>query len=454
MRKGGGSREAVGGLLHQHDVVGGAVDGGQRRIMCPAGKRGVPVDGIAAVERSSHPFDHAARVVGCGMGDGDGGNGSRRSDDGHDGGRDRGPPPSRHRPQQAVHEIDREDGEQAAHHRHMTLDRHERLHRRELVHQIPEQRKHEHEADCRRARAPIGHDQERAGEPGQRQRRSEPGPQARRPMKQEMRIPAGPDDDVLRHGVGDLRAEPVQEDVRRQKRRRIDEREDRDRRCGRPRQRGVVTAQRNARDRRDQRQQACHRQQHGADIFRRGRKPGHDPEQQRPAQLHALTQAVERREGEQEPRREEDVFFQELGVERDQRRYRGDQSGGERKPAPGHPARQHDRRQHGQAAEQRGDRASELDHRELIGLARDEVGEADRLQQQQRLEKILPALENKIGLLGLVRLRRERQVGDGVVSQRGCDCERGGGTAVSDPGVAARAGGRRSMIPKSCRLFG
>jgi len=38
------------------------------------------------------------------------------------------------------------------------------------------------------------------------------------------------------------------------------------------------------------------------------------------------------------------------------------------------------------------------------------------LQQQQRLEKVLPALENEIGLLGLVRLRRERQVWDGVVS--------------------------------------
>src|SRR4029077_2021223 len=197
------------------------------------------------------------------------------------------------------------------------------------------------------------------------------------------------------------------------------------RRSRRPRERAVI-ARRNARDRRDQRQQARHRQQHGATYFARSGKPDRDPEQQRPAHLHALTQAVERREAEQEPRREEDVFFQELGVERDQRRYRGDQSGGERKPAPGHPARQHDRRQHGQAAEQRGDGVSELDYRELVGPPRDEVGEADRLQQQQRLEKILPARENKIGLLGLVRLRRERQVGGGVVRQRGGDSGGGG----------------------------
>ena len=40
---------------------------------------------------------------------------------------------------------------------------------------------------------------------------------------------------------------------------------------------------------------------------------------------------------------------------------------------------------------------SELEHRELVGPPRDEVGEADHLQQQQRLEKILPALESAHG---------------------------------------------------------
>jgi hypothetical protein len=88
--------------------------------------------------------------------------------------------------------------------------------------------------------------------------------------------------------------------------------------------------------------------------------------------------------------------------------------------------------QHGQAAEHRGDGASEFDQRELVGVPRDKVGEAYRLHQQQRLEEILTAREDEIRFLGLVRLRGERQVGDGVVGDGRHDRKRAGGARVSN----------------------
>ena len=279
---------------------------------------------------------------------------------------------------------------------------------------------------------PIDHDHQCAGEAGDCQRQPQPRPEARGPMKQEIRIPAVPDDDVLRECVSNFRVEAVKEDVRRQERRRIDEREHRDRRSGRTRKRGIVAPQRCACGRCDERQQAGHRKQHGADIFGRCRETDHDPEHERPAQLGALTQPVERGEGEQQPRRQEDVFLEQLGVDRNQRRCRRQQAGGERKTAPYHAACEHDRRQHRQSAEYGGDRTPKSDHRDLVGVPGEQVGEADRLQQQQGLEKILPAFEDEIGFLGLVRLRGERQVGDGVVGERGHGRERAGCAPIPD----------------------
>jgi hypothetical protein len=222
----------------------------------------------------------------------------------------------------------------------------------------------------------------------------------------------------------------MHEDLRRQERRRVDEREHHDRRSGRPCERGIITP--NVRDRRDQRHHACQWKQHDADIFRRGRKTDQEPEYQSPARLRVLPQPVERREGEQQPRRNKDVLLEELRVERDQWRYRGEEAGGESKRASHHAARKHDRGQHGQAAEHCGDGASEFDQRELIGVPRDKVGKAYRLHQQQRLEEILTAREDEIRFLGLVRLRGERQVGDGVVGDGGHDRKRSGGARVSN----------------------
>jgi hypothetical protein len=68
----------------------------------------------------------------------------------------------------------------------------------------------------------------------------------------------------------------------------------------------------------------------------------------------------------------------------------------------------------------------------LVGVPRDKVGEAYRLHQQQRLEEILTAREDEIRFLGLVRLRGERQVGDGVVGDGGHDRKRSGGARVSN----------------------
>ena len=118
MRKGAASREAVGGLPAP------ARHSRWRRRQWLAADN-VVTGNMALQSTASRPSSAAltvrpaARVVGCGIGDGDRGSGGRRGDDGHDGGRDHGPPRSRHRPEQAVDEIDREDGEQAGHHRHV-----------------------------------------------------------------------------------------------------------------------------------------------------------------------------------------------------------------------------------------------------------------------------------------------------------------------------------------------
>jgi hypothetical protein len=251
-------------------------------------------------------------------------------------------------------------------------------------------------------------------------------------MKQKIRIPSVPDDDVLREGVGNFRVEAVEEDVRRQERRRIDEREHRDRRSGRTRKGNIIAPQRRARDRRDERQQASQRQQHGADVFRRRRKTDHDAEQQRPAELRVLTQPVERRESKEQPRRHKDILLEQLSVDCDQRRNRRQQAGGERKSASHDAAREHDRRQHRQPAEHGGDGAPEPDYRDLVGVPGEQVGQADRLQQQQRLEEILPALEDEISLLGLVRLRSERQIGYGVIGDCSGGRERPGRAPIAD----------------------
>ena len=123
-------------------------------------------------------------------------------------------------------------------------------------------------------------------------------------------------------------------------------------------------------------------------------------------------------------------------MEHDQRRHGGDETSGESKRPRHHAAREHDRGQHGQAAEHRGHGAAEFDHRELFGISRDEIGEPDGLHQQQRLEEILPAREDEIGFLGLVRLGGERQVGDGVVGKRRRDRKRAGGARECDRGAA------------------
>ena len=215
-RKAGGLGKTLGRFLHQHDVDGRAIDVRQRRIVSVGRERGVPVDGITAIERRSYPFDHHTGVVRRGTGDGERGDGGRHSQEADGAGRECGAPYARRLAAKTRDKVDGEHREQAAHHRHVSLDRHERLHRGKLMHEIPEHGEHQHQADRRRARAPAGDDQKCCDETGHCQRRAESRPQAHRPVKQEMRIPAVPDDDVVRERVHDLRVQAVQENLRHQ----------------------------------------------------------------------------------------------------------------------------------------------------------------------------------------------------------------------------------------------